>query len=115
MAYNFDDLVSGASNVFDKISGKVVEAVDYSKTQIDKASLRSKIKEKYSEIGRLYYESVDMGVDKAFAINSLVGDVKELKKQLDSPDQDMDTKRCKYCQTIASLDSSFCPKCGEPL
>ena len=47
MAYNFDDLVADAKNIFDKASAKAGEVVDYSKTQIDRAQLRSKIREKY--------------------------------------------------------------------
>ena len=35
MSFNFDDLVSGAKDVFDKAAAKAGEAIDYSKTQIE--------------------------------------------------------------------------------
>ncbi|MCL2052917.1 MAG: hypothetical protein FWG90_00535 [Oscillospiraceae bacterium] len=118
MAYNFDNFVSDASNVFDKIGEKVSGAIDYSKVQIDKASTRSKLKEKYSEVGRLYYETLELGADNHNKIKPLIEEIRELKRQLEKTDDTVSAaqeKTCKFCGTISASSSSYCPKCGEPV
>ncbi len=49
MSYNFDDFITDAKGIYDKVAQKATEAMDYSKTQIDRANLRSKIKDKYPD------------------------------------------------------------------
>ena len=86
MSFNFDDLVAGAKDVFDKAAAKAGEAIDYSKTQIDRGQLRSKIKELQNKL-----DEADIAVN--------------AKK----------TKVCKFCETANDAASVYCTKCGEKL
>ncbi len=64
MAFNFDNIVSGAKDIFDKAAAKAGDAIDYSKTQIDRGQLKMKIKEKYCELGKICYDMHECGDDK---------------------------------------------------
>ena len=117
MAYNFDDFVSDASNVFEKIGEKVSGAIDYSKAQMDKAATRSKLKEKFTELGKLYFEAVESGGERSFG--SVIAEIRELKKQIEQSGGETNSKRadkvCVFCETVSGPDYAFCPKCGEKL
>ena len=63
MSYNFDNLISDAKGILDKAAVKAGEAVDYSKTQIDRAQLRAKINEKYTELGKLCFNMHESDAD----------------------------------------------------
>ena len=118
MAYNFDDFVSDAANVFDKLGERVTEAFEFSKSQFDKAAVRSKIREKYAELGKLYYDSLELGADKSKDIRPIIEQIIELKKQLaqaEGDDNAQKDKTCAFCETVSGADCVYCPKCGEKL
>ena len=96
MSFNFDDLVSGAKDVFDKAAAKAGEAIDYSKTQIDRGQLKAKIKEKYCDLGKICYNMHECGDD----------DVSVNAKR---------SKECRFCGTANDAVSAYCTKCGEKL
>ena len=96
MAFSFDNIVAGAKDIFDKAAEKTGEAIDYSKTQIDRSQMRVKIKEKYGELGKAYYESQMEHADLAET---------DTKKE----------KVCSGCNAVNSPDSSFCRTCGKKL
>ncbi len=118
MGYNFDDLVNDAKNVFDKAAVKANEAVEYSKTQLDRAQLRSKIKEKYTELGQLCYNMHETDVDETGRMKIVIADIRNLEKKLHEADKAVNAKKCKtckFCLTQNDADSEYCTKCGEKL
>lgn len=118
MAYNFDDLVADAKNIFDKASAKAGEVVDYSKTQIDRAQLRSKIREKYTELGKLCYNMHETDADETGKMKIAINDIRSLENKLNEADKVVNAKKsktCKFCLTKNDADSVYCTKCGEKL
>ncbi len=118
MAYNFDNLVSDAKNVFDKVASKANEAVDYSKAQIDKAQIRAKIRDKYEELGKICYEMYECDNDKTIGMKPVIAEIKALKEQLDYADAAANFKKekvCAFCETKNDPASVYCKKCGEKL
>lgn len=118
MSFNFDDLVSGAKDVFDKAAAKAGEAIDYSKTQIDRGQLKAKIKEKYCELGKICYNMHECGDDKTGKMKKLIGEIKELTGKLEEADVSVNAKRskeCRFCGTANDAVSAYCTKCGEKL
>ena len=118
MAFNFDDLVAGAKDVFDKAAAKAGEAIDYSKTQIDRGQLKSKIKEKYTELGKICYDMHECGDDRTGEMKEVIGEIKELQIKLEEADIAVNAKKtkvCRFCETANDAASEYCTKCGEKL
>lgn len=118
MAYNFDDLIADAKELFDKAADKANEAVEYSKTQIDRAQLRSKIREKYTELGKLCYNMHETDADETGKMKIVIADIRSLENKLNEADKAINAKKpktCKFCLTKNDADSLFCTKCGEKL
>lgn len=114
MAFNFDNIVAGAKGIFDKAAEKTGEAIDYSKTQIDRSQTRVKIKEKYGELGRAYYESQMENADRTDEICKLVTEIRDLHKKLSETDTQKE-KVCPKCNAVNTPESCFCTACGEKL
>ncbi|MDE5860512.1 MAG: hypothetical protein K2H23_09065 [Oscillospiraceae bacterium] len=118
MSFNFDDLVAGAKDVCDKAAAKVGEAIDYSKTQLDRSQLRSRIKDTYCKLGQLYYDMQEQGDDKTDEMKNIIAEIKELRGKLDEADSAVNSKKpkvCKFCETANDASSVYCTKCGEKL
>ncbi|MCI5904773.1 MAG: hypothetical protein MRZ61_06500 [Oscillospiraceae bacterium] len=118
MAYNFEDLKTDAKNLLDKAASKANEAVDYSKTQLDRAQLRSKIREKYTELGRLCYNMHETDADETGRMKIVINDIRSLERKLNEADKAVNAKKCKtckFCLTKNDSDSVYCTKCGEKL
>lgn len=118
MSYNFDNLISDAKGILDKAAVKAGEAVDYSKTQIDRAQLRAKINEKYTELGKLCFNMHETDADETGKMKIVINDIRSLNNKLTEADKAVNakkTKTCKFCLTKNDADSSFCTKCGEKL
>ncbi len=118
MAFNFDDIVSGAKDIFDKAAAKAGDAIDYSKTQIDRGQLKAKIKEKYCELGKICYDMHECGDDKTGEMKKVIAEIKELDKKLSEADAAVNAKKtkvCRFCGTANDAVSEYCTKCGEKL
>jgi len=118
MAFNFDDIVSGAKDIFDKAAAKAGEAIDYSKNQIDRGQLKAKIKEKYCELGKICYNMHECGDDKTGEMKKLIAEIKDLEDKLVKADEAVGAKKtreCRFCGTANDPDAGYCTKCGEKL
>ena len=114
----FDDFVAGAKDVCDKAAAKVGEAIDYSKTQLDRSQLRVKIKDTYCKLGQICYDMHEQGDDRTGEMKKVIAELKELKGKLDEADVAVNAKKtkvCKFCETENNADSAYCTKCGENL
>lgn len=114
MAFNIDNIVAGAKDIFDKASAKAGEAIDYSKVQIDRSQLRVKLKEKYAELGKAYYTEKMSGKNHSDTICKLVDEITEIKDKLGKTELKK-TKFCPKCGAEHSKDTTFCGKCGAKL
>ena len=118
MSYNLDDFVYDAKCVIDKATVKAGEAVDYSKTQLDRAQYRAKIKEKYTELGRLCYSMHETDADETGKMKIIIADIRNLENKLKDAEKAVNSKKskvCKFCLTKNEFDSEYCTKCGEKL
>lgn len=118
MNYKFDDLISDAKVVFDKVAVKTNEAVEYSKTQVERAQLRSKIRDKYQELGKLCYHMHDTGNDETGEMKIIINEIDHLKVDLKSADEAVNSKQaciCKFCGEKNEAGNAYCKKCGEKL
>ncbi|MBQ5318053.1 MAG: hypothetical protein J6K17_03045 [Oscillospiraceae bacterium] len=114
MEFNFDSIVAGAKDLFDKASTKAGEAIDYSKVQIDRSQLRVKLKEKYTELGKAYYAEKMTGTDRSYAMDKLVDEITEIKFKLEESEPKK-VKKCPQCGAECAKDIAFCGKCGAKL
>lgn len=118
MAINFDEIKSGAKGLLDKAAAKANEAIDYSRTQLDRGQLRSKIKEEYCKLGKICYDMHEVGDDRTGEMKQVIGEIKQLKTKLEEADAAVNakkTKECKFCGTANDATSEYCTKCGEKL
>ncbi len=118
MAINFDEIKAGAKDLFDKAAAKANEAIDYSRTQLDRGQLRSKIKEEYCKLGKICYDMHEVGDDRTGEMKQVIGEIKQLKTKLEEADAAVNakkTKECKFCGTANDATSEYCTKCGEKL
>ena len=114
MEFNFDSIIAGAKDLFDKASVKAGEAIDYSKVQIDRSQIRIKLKEKYAELGKAYYAEKMNGANKSDVMDTLVDQITALKDKLDESTPKKN-KFCPYCGAECAKGISFCGKCGAKL
>lgn len=114
MAFSFDNIISGAKDIFDKASEKAGEALDYSKTQIDRSQYRVKLKEKYVELGKAYFDAQVEGADTAETMVQLIEEIKELNTKLIETDAKKN-KTCPGCGAENDGTSAFCTVCGGKL
>ncbi|MCH5194511.1 MAG: hypothetical protein J1F11_11150 [Oscillospiraceae bacterium] len=118
MSFNFDGLVSGAKDVFDKAAAKAGEAIDYSKNQIDRSQMRIKVKELYGKLGKICYDMHENGDDRTGEMKKVIGEIKELNDKLNEKDDSVNlkkTKECPFCETSNDAANAYCTKCGEKL
>lgn len=118
MAFNIDNIVNGAKDIFDKAAAKAGEAIDYSKVQLDRSQLRGKIKEKYVELGKICYDMHECGDDRTGEMKKVIGEIKALSAKLEEADITVNAKKsktCRFCGTANDAVSTYCTKCGEKL
>jgi predicted RNA-binding Zn-ribbon protein involved in translation (DUF1610 family) len=110
---NFTKKVSDTAKAAAKKSGDIVEIT---KLNMNVGSEEDKIEKKYSEIGKLLYESYVSGktvgeefkphceeIEKYFEnVSAMKQKIQELKK----------IKNCPVCGAELEADVLFCPKCG---
>jgi ribosomal protein L40E len=129
MTINLDKAVTKTVSGAKIAAGKAAETanivIEYTKTQIDRAAIRDKIRDLFLELGKLYY--ADMGT----ADNR--EEMRECKLKLDelfialratdtarkaTPSKAAKPQKCKvcdFCSAVNPTDNAYCSKCGEKL
>lgn len=118
MSYKFDNLMNDAKVVFDKVAVKTNEAVEYSKTQVERVQLKNKIREKYQYLGKLCYDMHESGQDETGAMKTIIDEIKKLKSELTAANQTVNAKQasvCAFCGEKNDGGNVYCKKCGEKL
>ncbi len=114
MSYNFDDLIYDTKKTIDKVANKASEAVDYSKIQLERAQLRSLLKENYAKLGKLAYQMHTSDSNESSKMKLIISDIEKLEDKL-SKTVVKRAKICKFCLTKNPAENEFCSKCGEML
>jgi hypothetical protein len=109
--------VSGAKIVADKAAKTATAAFDYTKTQIDRAAIRDKIKDQYRELGKLSYSAYSTGANNNAEIRCSYKTLDELFEHLKSTDKVIKPKGkiCGFCSASNQESNIYCSKCGERL
>ncbi len=116
MSYNLDDFITDTKKTIDKVAVKTSDAVAYSKIQLERAQLRSLLKDNFAKLGRLCYVMHTTENDVADDMKIIIADIKKLEEELAKTEKatpNNKSKVCKYCLTKNSSDSDYCRKCGE--
>jgi ribosomal protein L40E len=129
MTINLDKAVTKTVSGAKIAAGKAAETanivIEYTKTQIDRAAIRDKIRDLYLELGKLYY--VDMGGsdnrDEMRECKIKLDELFVALKKTDSAQKcapkkvskKIDCKICDFCSAANPLDNVYCSKCGEKL
>lgn len=118
--YDFDNFVSDVKKAADVVASKTGEVIDASKVQIEKSQVKVVIKEKYQELGKLCYQSVENGYEDTTAMQTLVNEIKGLKAKLKSLDgmcasNTVKQRVCPACGFANPAEFEYCSKCGTQL
>lgn len=114
-----DDVVVNAKAAASVVSKKANYVYDSSKQKIAAAELRGEINKKLRELGALTYKSQTTTSDCSADITKIVGDITELKENLDTINQNIasakNQKKCPQCGANVPKNSLFCNICGAKL
>ena len=103
--------VSNTTKKAVKFSG---DAIDYTKLKLKIADIKSKLDDKYAEIGLAVYENQDDG-----NIEMICEDISKLRDELEEYKIKLaeyrNQKTCNSCGALCDTDDTFCKSCGEKL
>lgn len=115
----FDDVVVNAKAAASVVSKKATYVYDSSKQKLAAAELRGEINKKLKELGALTYKSQTASVDCSADIARIVGEITELKENLDTINENLasarNQKKCPNCNANVPKNSVFCNICGAKL
>ncbi len=94
-----------------KFSG---DAVDFTKLKIKIADIKSKLDDKYIQIGMAVYDGCDNS-----DIEAVCEEIALLRQELDEHKRKLSEYKnqrvCSSCGAVCENDDTFCKKCGEML
>ena len=109
MFEKFKAIVSSTTKKAVKISG---EAIDYTKIKLKITELKSKLDEKYAQIGLAVYEGTDTE-----SIDDICDEITTIREEIDTLNAKLsdckNQKTCPVCNTICEKNDEFCRKCGS--
>ncbi|MBQ5330416.1 MAG: zinc ribbon domain-containing protein [Oscillospiraceae bacterium] len=98
------------------VSEKATAALDTGKAYAQRANISVKIREKYTELGKVCYEMHENNTDETGKMKRLIGEINLLKSDLRAAEEESGKKKiCPYCGNKNYPDDSFCSKCGSRL
>lgn len=114
----FDEAMEGLRSVFDTATDRTADAIENSKSYIERARLRSQLSDLYRRLGMAEYEAAINGVNSMDQINELMNGITELRQQMLSAERSLQksgTITCPNCGKLNSVQDGFCPGCGTRL
>lgn len=116
MKYGFDNFISDSKDAFDKVTDKALSAVNVSKSYVERAQFRVKLREKYYDLGKTCYDMHNNGTDETGTMKKLIKEIKLLETQLEYAEESSGKpKTCVFCGAKNSNENLYCAKCGEKL
>lgn len=115
-----EDVIGKTKEVFDITCKKTDEVVTTQKQKFSIASLESKRRKDYAELGELYFNMVkDDPINLPDEIRNLVDAIIEKTEEIARLNADIQStknkKVCPKCNANIAADSVFCSVCGEKL
>ena len=116
MNFDFEKIkktISVTARKAKKISENTIETT---KLKLKLSDLKSDIKEKYTEIGRVVYECAEDD-NCTERVDQLCREISALRSEMDDINQTLNdltnVKNCPECGSDIKKDCLFCPKCGH--
>ena len=113
----FGDLGRKFSHAARSVTERTKEGVENTKLAVDLRAARSELEERYAELGRAYYDSIEM--EKHEVPGELIRRVREsiaLVENLTAQrDRASRQSRCPSCGSAQAQGANFCSNCGRPM
>lgn len=114
-----DDFIDGARRCADVAATKTNELIEVSKLKLDKAKLRSKLREQYQKLGRLCFNEKENGENHSEEMREIIEAIKIYNKDIAWTDEQLRSalphKVCRACGGKCSVKCTYCSYCGEKL
>ena len=114
----FDEIIYGAKKCFDAASVKTNEFFEASKVQIEKSQLNCKLKEEYINLGKIYYDMSETGIDKTEKMKSIIAKIHGYLEDIKLANENFVKEKFKICENCGeqnSINYEYCSKCGTKL
>lgn len=112
----FEKIGEKLTNAGKDVAKKTKELADIAKLNMQISNEEDNIKNKYFEIGKLYYESFSSSPDEKFV--EFCSSISESKNKIDTlKDQIQEVKgvkKCSKCGAEIAYTATFCSSCGTP-
>lgn len=118
---NFVDRVGRAiKKTARKTSKKATEIVNVTKCNVQIKAKDVDLSEKFEELGKLYYESLDnISEEKKALIEKCISQIKEIEAQIlalkEQAAKEKGDVKCTSCGSFVSSSKDVCPSCGASL
>lgn len=110
---DFNSTFRGISDTVTRTAGNVL---DTTKAFAKRSSITLKIRDKYTELGRVCYEMHEKGTDETGKMKKLIGEINLLKSDLRVAEEESGLKKiCPACGTQNKADNCYCIACGKML
>lgn len=115
-----DDVLFNAKNAVNEVGKKANILVDNTKLKFNASELRSELKRKYEELGRVIYagsqEEIDGCREESEKLISEISEINSKLKEIEENFQVNASKRkCHACEAFNPKDAVFCNKCGTKI
>ena len=114
MNIDFEKIKDTIAKTAIKAKEKSGDMLEVAKSKYKLGEINSTIKDKYTEIGKLVYESDDEGVTSK--IEEICSEIADLKAKAEDMqmiiDDILNKKQCDSCGEKVDKKHAFCPKCG---
>ncbi len=114
-----DDAVSKAKEVFGVARQKTGEVVNTQKQKFDIATLESKRKKDFEQLGMLYFNQVKDSQVTDAGMADIITAIKEKDEKITLLQAELNAAKnkcvCPKCGALIEADSNYCNICGEKL
>lgn len=114
---NWDKLRDTVSTTANKAAHKAGELTDVMKLKYKLHQTKTELRETYEKLGRLTYDQLHFGHDRAVEIDRLLPEVGKLRDRIRrltaAVAREDNAVYCANCGTRLEADMTYCPGCGQ--